>query len=435
LSDDDLLTRVDALASSAREVTAELIAHLAALELRPSLYAGKGYGSLYDYCTRALQLSEDAACDRIRAARICRSFPAVLDLLSSGALNLTTIRLLQPHLTPENQEAVLARATHRRRKEIEALVAELAPQPDVAASVRKLPGPALPDPEVEPPSLLWQTAETHGELELAAARPGAGDVAPRPAACAVPGMPWIFPGPGPFDGDAPVPAFAARSTAITSLMASPASPRAIVRASSPGRYRVQFTIGQETHDKLERLQALMRREVPSGDVAAIFDRAIALMLESVESAKLGKRATERQRGRTSSHSGGRGASSHPGGRCARRTTADDRAYEKRIRFKTDDPLASREANVARRPASSRHVPDAVRRAVWSRDGGLCAFVSNAGQRCAERAFLELHHIHPYALDGPATVENISLRCRQHNAYEAELVFGARGGVSTEGQGG
>ncbi|PYQ38208.1 MAG: hypothetical protein DMF77_24680 [Acidobacteria bacterium] len=32
---------------------------------------------------------------------------------------------------------------------------------------------------------------------------------------------------------------------------------------------------------------------------------------------------------------------------------------------------------------------------------------------------------PYALGGLATVENISLRCRRHNQYEAELVFGPR----------
>jgi hypothetical protein len=46
-------------------------------------------------------------------------------------------------------------------------------------------------------------------------------------------------------------------------------------------------------------------------------------------------------------------------------------------------------------------------------------------RCTERTFLEFHHVQAYAHGGPATVENISLRCRRHNQYEAELVFGAR----------
>jgi hypothetical protein len=41
------------------------------------------------------------------------------------------------------------------------------------------------------------------------------------------------------------------------------------------------------------------------------------------------------------------------------------------------------------------------------------------------SFLELHHIQPHALDGPATVGNIALRCRRHNQYEGEVIFGPR----------
>ena len=72
---------------------------------------------------------------------------------------------------------------------------------------------------------------------------------------------------------------------------------------------------------------------------------------------------------------------------------------------------------------SRHVPREVKRAVWARDAGQCAFVSLTGRRCTERTFLEFHHIQPYAMQGPATVANISLRCWRHNQYEAELIFG------------
>jgi hypothetical protein len=72
------------------------------------------------------------------------------------------------------------------------------------------------------------------------------------------------------------------------------------------------------------------------------------------------------------------------------------------------------------------VPRAVKRAVWKRDGGQCAFVSLDGRRCTERRFLEFHHVDAYAKQGPATVDNISLRCRRHNQYEAELVFGRHG---------
>ena len=64
------------------------------------------------------------------------------------------------------------------------------------------------------------------------------------------------------------------------------------------------------------------------------------------------------------------------------------------------------------------------RAVWERDGNQCTFVSQAGQRCPARLFLEYDHKDEFARGGEATVENIRLRCRSHNQLEAERTFGA-----------
>jgi 5-methylcytosine-specific restriction endonuclease McrA len=71
---------------------------------------------------------------------------------------------------------------------------------------------------------------------------------------------------------------------------------------------------------------------------------------------------------------------------------------------------------------SRYIPASVRRTVWRRDDGRCAFVWRDG-RCTERSFLEYHHVQPYAAGGAAATANIELRCRAHNAYEASLFFG------------
>jgi len=68
----------------------------------------------------------------------------------------------------------------------------------------------------------------------------------------------------------------------------------------------------------------------------------------------------------------------------------------------------------------------VRRAVFRRDEGRCAFVGAEG-RCTATAFLEFHHVVPYARGGAATVGNIQLRCRAHNQHEAEQAFGFRAG--------
>jgi hypothetical protein len=220
LADDALLARLDQLAGRERETGAELVAHLAALDERPSLYAAKGYSSLFAYCREALRLSEDVAFDRIDVARACRKFPEILDRLASGELNLTNARLVAPHLTPENCQDVLARATGKRRREIDVLVAELDPKPDAPTLIRRLPTP-----------------------ETLTAR----DVVPATPAS-----------PAPAPSTAPAP---------------PPPPRATIQPTAPERYRVQFTVGQETHDKLRRLQGLLRREIPNGDPATIVDRA------------------------------------------------------------------------------------------------------------------------------------------------------------------
>src|SRR3989442_16027998 len=64
----------------------------------------------------------------------------------------------------------------------------------------------------------------------------------------------------------------------------------MIETTSPERYRVQFTIGKESHDKLRRVQTLLRREIPNGGPGAIFDRALTLLLEQVENRKLGATA-------------------------------------------------------------------------------------------------------------------------------------------------
>jgi hypothetical protein len=257
-------------------------------------------------------------------------------------MSLTSVRLLHKSLTSENCEDVLARASGRSRREIEALVAELAPRPDVPTSVRKLPTPAANPLLSAMPVATAQSSEP-----------------PKPAEA---------------------------STDPSELpTAPPPTPRPIIENTAPERYRVQFTIGKESHDRLRRLQGLLRREIPDGDAGAIVERALALLLDKVESAKIG-------------------ATKNP------RPSAP-------IRPGTDRSLL--------RSTAARDIPRHVKREVWRRDGGQCAFVGQDGHRCTERAFLEFHHVQAHAPGGPARADNISLRCRRHNQYEAELVFGPR----------
>jgi len=178
--------------------------------------------------------------------------------------------------------------------------------------------------------------------------------------------------------------------------ATPARPT-VIAPLAPQCYRVQFTASAETHAKLLQAQDLLRHQIPDGDVGEIIDRALTALLRNLAKQKLA--ATERPR-----------------------ESVTDGPQENDADLSresvTDRPGGSRD-----KIPRSRHIPAEVRRTVWARDGGQCAFTAQNGNRCTARAFLEFHHVVPHAAGGEATVENIQLRCRAHNGYEAELYFG------------
>jgi hypothetical protein len=170
---------------------------------------------------------------------------------------------------------------------------------------------------------------------------------------------------------------------MTTLLPSPPSAapiaaaaptaRPVVRPLSAEHYEIRFTATTETRDKLRRAQDLLGHAVRSGDLAEVFDRALTLLVADLERKKFA--ATARPRG---------------------------------SRGQSDD---------------SRNVPADVRRVVVARDGGRCAFVASSGRRCGETRAIEFHHLQPYGARGEPTVDNIQLRCRAHNRYEAELFYG------------
>ncbi len=145
--------------------------------------------------------------------------------------------------------------------------------------------------------------------------------------------------------------------------------------TAPERYGVQFTMAQATHDKLRYAQALLGHDAPAAEIAEVFDRALDALIAQLEHAKF---------------------------------AATKRPHRKNGHV-SDDP---------------RHIPAAVKRAVWERDGGRCTFVSEDRHRCEATSPLEFDHAEPVAQGGKATAANLRLRCRAHNQHGAEQVFGA-----------
>jgi 5-methylcytosine-specific restriction endonuclease McrA len=166
---------------------------------------------------------------------------------------------------------------------------------------------------------------------------------------------------------------------------------ALVEPLAPARYQVRFTASAELREKLERLQALLRSSVPDGDLARIIDVAVTEKLERVEARRFGK------------------------------TKAPRRDLDTPPRKDLDTP-PRRDLETDTRP-SSRHIPAAVRRQVYERDGGRCAYRDKHGRRCGKRHDLEFHHKHPYAHGGDHSPVNLTLLCRAHNTLLAEQDYG------------
>jgi 5-methylcytosine-specific restriction endonuclease McrA len=117
----------------------------------------------------------------------------------------------------------------------------------------------------------------------------------------------------------------------------------------------------------------MRHTNPAGDLSVLMERALDLLIAKLEKQRLGQAARPRQAPR----------------KCTRRG----------------------------------YIPRAVRREVFERDGEQCTFSDPDGRRCESRTLLELDHVTARAHGGTDDSDNLTVRCRQHNALSAERDFG------------
>lgn len=129
---------------------------------------------------------------------------------------------LSTHLTEENHEEVLDRAKHKTMRQIEHLIAEIAPKPNVPSRIVTLP-------------IRNQTKVTEkgqGNDTVARTKPS-GQVTPL----------------------------------------------------APRRYKMEVTLDQKMRDKLTELQELMSHQIPDGDPAQIVGRALDVLLGKMRKQK------------------------------------------------------------------------------------------------------------------------------------------------------
>src|SRR5882762_8277239 len=228
LSSADLLSATRELVHKSRGLEAELLLHLGEVDER-KLYLECAFPSMFAFCVEELGFSEDAAYARITVARAARRLPAMVEAVRSGQVHLTGLRMLVPHLTDQNHREVLAQAAGKSKRGVEELVARLSPQPAIPALIRKLP-------ELPAPATVRSAPLAAGELS-------------------------------PIAGPPPGAALAQR---------------AVLAPLTEETFKVQFTASRAFRDKLRQAQDLLRHRVPDGDMAAVLERALDLLMEDVK---------------------------------------------------------------------------------------------------------------------------------------------------------
>jgi hypothetical protein len=244
------------------------------------------------------------------------------------------------------------------------------------------------------------TAENHRDLLSAAAGKSRGDIeelvarlAPQPPAPTVirriPAQPASTPDAacGSLFGSVSAAAPAQSLTDVPPATAPDVPPALAFAPRRDGRpasvsplsedaYKFQFTATRACREKLRQAQDLLRHRIPNGDVGTIVEKALDALIEKVKKERF----------------------------------ADVRNPRK--------PAIKEDA-----AASSRHLPDAIKRAVFERDGGRCTFTDERGKRCEETGGLEFDHKDGFARTRVHRADRIRLLCAAHNRYAAEQMYG------------
>lgn len=390
LTDGTLLAATRDLAARNREVSVEMLRHMAEVDKR-KLYGEAGYRSMFHYCLYALRLSESEAGRRVAVARAGKGYVRIFGMLRRGELSLYTAAMVVPHLTPRNRRQLLALASRKSVRELDLILAELVgrrEKPDrvlhIAASgsaagdaARVLDPAALGlcenQPEAESQSIASGQARS-GPLDSATL--GATDAA-LPAEHPAPPLEVIAAAPEAQDSQITPPA--ARGTALASAGLAAA---ALGTVAPRRRVQIQLTADAELLQKLERAKELLRGRSVSGRYEHVLGVVLDAWLERNDPQR-----TMRREPRASKRMVTPGKRAGSGKRC-------------------------------------RRIPRAVKVRVFKRDGGQCTFRNKEGQRCDAMTNLEFDHKVPFARGGRSdNPRNIRLLCHAHNRTVAIRAFG------------
>lgn len=217
LSPTELLATLDSAWTAGNRTLAKVLTYLGEVERR-RLYADMSCASMFVFVERRFGLSGGSAFRRLTAARLVRRHPSIMKRVEDGDIHLEALCALRDVLTPENVDDLMAKTAKKTLREVEAIVACLAPRPDVKGTIRKMPERHAPAPAPAQTPLAPAPVQTSApaaidDLEVplfAASRPSASSTPPSAQAAVAVDAPASTPSSAPIPVVILVPSLPAR---------------------------------------------------------------------------------------------------------------------------------------------------------------------------------------------------------------------------------
>ncbi len=357
-----------------RSVAADFLLALADFDRRRG-WEPLGHASLFAFLHVELKLPNATSFWRMSAARLLQRFPELIEPLRDGRLCLTTTAELAKVLTEENRSEVLPRFFGLSAREAKEVVAEL--QPREAPATRAV-----------------VTSVLRSEFRQPAAPQGGFTLATATTDLRAPSV---------------VPPTQLRAPEMTAASDARRLERhGEVEPLTADLRRLHVTVSRRFMQKLDAARDGLSHSIAGASAEQVLEAALDLLLE--------KQA--RSRGQVTKPR----AKVAPATPAQAATTAATAAPRLEV-----PPLALVPAEPAppRRAGPREAIPAAVKRAVWERDQGRCAWPLDGGGTCGSTHRLEFDHVVPWARDGAPIVEGIRILCRRHNVLAARQAFGER----------
>mgnify|MGYP000190281916 CR=1 FL=1 len=377
-----------------RKKKVDFLYYLAEADKR-KLYAKDGYSSLFNWLTGKYQLSEPTALKRIQVARLAHKFPFLYRDIRQGKYSLTVLSRISKFVKGYNAHLVFAIAENKSVREVEAALVEMFPKEEVEEALRKSVSPL----GGERHSVQF-TAGTGFIQDLQEARALLSHRFPKGKLCEVLGL--------------------ALKTLLHDLKKAPRTRREGKRPLATEMLRATPFF----HEKLS-IKPVSARDFSSsaGNENSVMEPSLSGFASKMVSnpEQLPICSTSPKEGSAANGSCFDTTRSGKESFCpAQKETlwtvpSDFISLQKNI-FATKETLAATEK-------PSRYIPREISYRVWSRDNGKCQYPRPDGGICGETHFLEIDHIHPFALGGPHTESNLRLLCWAHNALRGEMRFG------------